>query len=70
MNNKDAEVVYNLIQLYMLEHFYTKAVEMIKYFHERHDQLKVVDKPITWYDKKIALFEKFLNAENLLKIHK
>jgi tetratricopeptide (TPR) repeat protein len=65
MNNKDAEVVYNIIQLEMLEHNYTKAKEMIKYFYEVHDELKVVDKTIDWYDKKIALFEKFLKTQHL-----
>ncbi|MDR2415601.1 MAG: hypothetical protein LBD75_03165 [Candidatus Peribacteria bacterium] len=65
LNNKDAEVVYNLIQLYMLEYNYTKAQEMIVYFYQYHNELKVVDKTLAWYDKKIALFEKFLNTQHL-----
>jgi tetratricopeptide (TPR) repeat protein len=65
MNNKDAEVVYNIIQLEMLEHNYTKAKEMISYFYTTHDELKVVDKTLDRYDKKIALFEKFLRTQHL-----
>ncbi|MDR0650326.1 MAG: hypothetical protein LBG59_02735 [Candidatus Peribacteria bacterium] len=66
LNNKDAEVVYNIIQLSMLEHNYTKAQEMIAYFYQYHDELKVVDKTLARYDKKIALFEKFLKTQHLL----
>jgi tetratricopeptide (TPR) repeat protein len=65
INNKDAEVVYNLIQLYMLERNYTKANEMIFYFYQYRDELKVVDKTLERYDKKIALFEKFLKTQHL-----
>lgn len=32
INNKDAEVIYNLIQVYMLEHDYLNAKKMIEYF--------------------------------------
>jgi hypothetical protein len=33
---------------------------MIEFFHKNHLELEVVDKPIEWYDKKIALFEKYI----------
>ena len=69
MNSRDAEVIYNLVQLYMLEHNYTKAQETVAFFYEYHAELKVVDKPIERYDKKIALFEKFLKAQHLVNIH-
>ncbi|MDR0607147.1 MAG: hypothetical protein LBG52_02070 [Candidatus Peribacteria bacterium] len=60
MDNQDAEVIYNLIQIHILEHSYIKAKEMIEYFYAHHPDLKVVDKTLDRYDKKIALFEKFL----------
>ena len=69
MNSRDAEVVYNLIQLYMLEHSYTKAREMIEFFYTHHEEMKVVDKTIERYDKKIALFEKFLKTQHLINMH-
>ncbi|MDR2190298.1 MAG: hypothetical protein LBP53_03790 [Candidatus Peribacteria bacterium] len=65
LNNKDAEVIYNLIQLQMFERNYTKAQEMISYFYSHHDDLKVVDKTLERYDKKIALFDKALKAQHL-----
>jgi Tfp pilus assembly protein PilF len=70
MNTRDAEVIYNIIQLEMLEHNYTKAKEMITYFYEVHDTLTVVDKTLDWYDKKIALFEKFLKTQHLFTVNK
>lgn len=58
LNNKDAEVIYNLIQLHMLESHYTDAEKMIDYYLTHHDHLIVVDKDLNWYDRKIALFVK------------
>ncbi len=65
LNNLDAEVLYNMIQLSILDEDYEESKEMILFFHEHHDKLWVVDKPIFWYDKKIALFEKYVYWMNL-----
>lgn len=70
IESKDAEVVYNLIQVYILEQDYKKAKEMIKYFNKHIDSLKVIDKEISYYQKKISLFEKFLAAKNKFHIKK
>lgn len=64
-NCLDAEVIYNIIQLAILDEDYDESKEMIKFFHDHHSELKIVDKPIEWYDKKIVLFEKYLSG----KIH-
>ena len=53
INNKDAEVIYNLIQLYVLEHRYKNAKNMINYFYKHHDNLQTIDKDIHYYDNKI-----------------
>ena len=62
MNNKDAEVIYNLIQLYMLEHDYQNAKKMIDYFNMEHENLIVVDKEMNRYDRKITLFTKAIET--------
>jgi len=59
-NCLDAEVLYNIIQLAILDEDYDESNEMIWFFHDHHSELKIVDKPLEWYDKKIALFEKFV----------
>ena len=60
LNCLDAEVLYNIIQLAILDEDYDESDEMIWFFHDHHSELKIVDKPLEWYDKKIALFEKFV----------
>jgi hypothetical protein len=46
--------------LSILDEDYEESKEMISYYYDNHSGLKIVDKPIEWYDKKIALFEKYL----------
>jgi len=70
INNKDAEVVYNLIELYILEQNYKKAKSMISYFYKNHDKLQTVDKNINYYDAKISLFEKFINTQYMFILSK
>ena len=65
INNKDAEIVFNLIELYMLEHNYKKAKSMISYFHKNHDKLQTIDKDINYYETKILLFEKFITTQQM-----
>ena len=70
IDNKDAEVIYNLIQLYILEQEYKKAQEMIVYFNKNKNSLKFIDKEIDFYQTKISLFEKFIKAKRLFQIRK
>lgn len=65
MNNKDAEVIYNLIQIHILEHEYKKAKCMITYFYKHRDKLQTIDKDIEFYDNKIWLFEKFIKTQSM-----
>lgn len=70
LNNKDAEVIYNLIELYILEHKYTKAQSMINYYHRNHEKLQTIDKEITYYDKKVSLLERFVKTQTIFNITK
>lgn len=62
-NSKDAELVYNIIQVFMLEKYYEKAEEMIQYFFTHYDELETVEKTLDWYNKKIKIFDKYLQVE-------
>ena len=66
----DAEVIYNIIQLSILDEDYEESEEMISYYYDNHAGLKIVDKPIEWYDKKVALFEKYLWWKKHFKLEK
>ena len=63
LNNKDAEVIYNLIEIYILEQNYKKAKSMISYFYKHHNTIQTIDKEIHYYDNKIALFDKFIKTQ-------
>jgi len=66
----DAEVIYNIIQLSILDEDYKESGEMILFFYDHHSELKLVDKPIEWYDKKIALLKKYLQGKSHFKLEK
>lgn len=65
INNKDAEVIYNLIEIYILEQNYKKAKSMISYFYKNHKNIQTIDKDMDYYDNKIALFEKFITTQHM-----
>jgi len=60
LHELDAEIIYNLVELYLLERRYKDAQEMIEYYHKYHQELETFDKDISYYDYKIGLFEKFV----------
>jgi len=57
--------VFNLIEVYMLEHNYKKAKSMISYFHKNQDKLQTIDKEIGYYETKVLLFEKFIATQHM-----
>ena len=69
INNLDAEVIYNLIELYLLEHSYAKAQKLIRYYYRHQDELITFDKDISYYDHKITLFATFVkNYKQLVRV--
>jgi tetratricopeptide (TPR) repeat protein len=70
MNNRDAEIIYNLIEIYILEHKYKKAKDLITYFYKHREKLETVDKKLDFYDHKIGLFEKFITIQSVFKKNK
>ncbi len=62
LHQQDAEIIYNLIELYLLERRYHEASTMIAYYYKHHDELETFDKDISYYDYKITLFEKFVSS--------
>lgn len=58
----DAEIVYNLIELYLLEKKYRKANELITFFDENKEDLEIYDKKLSFYESKMKLFSAYLAA--------
>jgi len=68
MNSKDAEVIFNLIEVYMLEQRFWKAAKMIEYFHKNYEKLETMDKDISYYDHRISLFETYIRINKNMNI--
>lgn len=70
-DQSDAEILYNLIELNLLEHNYVKAEQYIQYYNKNRDKLSYFDKEIDFYDAKLVVFTNFIlsikNAEEKLK---
>jgi uncharacterized protein HemY len=68
MHNMDAEVIYNLIEIYLLEQKFKQAKTMIAYFYKHHEHLETLDKGIEFYEHKITLFDKYLSAHEVFEL--
>ncbi len=59
---KDAEIIYNLVEIYLLEHNYERAWYFIDYYYKNRDNLNTFGKDKSYYDNKIDLFYNYLNT--------
>lgn len=62
INEFDAEVILNLIEISILEKKSTQAKKYIKHYHEHREKLNCFDRELSYYDEKVDLFEKFLKG--------
>jgi tetratricopeptide (TPR) repeat protein len=62
INPLDAEIIYNIIELSLLERNMTKARDMIRYYQNHRNELATFDKTIAYYDEKITLFDEYLSS--------
>jgi tetratricopeptide (TPR) repeat protein len=63
INHLDAEVIYNLTELSLLERDYGSTREMLDHYSQYHDTLQTFDKPVEYYDEKMELFENYLTTK-------
>ena len=60
LNPYDAEIIYNLVELYLLERRYAKAKKLIQFYHDNKEDLEMYDKKESFYRNKITLFTAYL----------
>jgi len=60
INKLDAEIIYNMIEIYLLEKKHNKAKKMIEYYYQSKSELSLFWRPIEFYDEKIDLFNQYL----------
>lgn len=63
MNQFDAEIILNLIELYILQHQRKHARRYVDYYHEHKDSIQFFDKSKEQYDEKILLFTEYISFQ-------
>lgn len=63
LNKYDAEIIYNIIELKLLNHEFKAAENKIKYYHNNYNKIEIFDREKEFYDDKIKLFESYLNIQ-------
>ncbi len=63
-NNKDAEIILNIVEISIMEEDWKQARKFIKTYREWHENLNFLDRDKGYYDEKIKLFEHFITASN------
>lgn len=58
----DAEIIYNLIELYLLEKKYIKAKKLIEFFYENKEDLEIYDKKLSFYENKMKIFSIYISS--------
>lgn len=61
VNSLDAEIIYNLVEINLLENKYEEAKVYIDHYYRYHDTLETFWNDLEFYDQKISLFEKYLD---------
>lgn len=67
MSKYDAEIIYNLAQIYTIQHNYKSAVKIITFYHKNKSKLVFIDKQSSFYDRKIKIFEEFIKSKEGVK---
>ncbi len=58
----DIEIIYNLIEINLLEHDYNKAKEFIEYYDNNYSNLQTFGKDVNFYNEKVKLFKKYIDS--------
>jgi CII-binding regulator of phage lambda lysogenization HflD len=68
-NPLDAEVILDLVEIYLLEKKINKAKTMLKYYHKNIKKIQTFDKSKEYYDHKMDIFSQYIiTRENDNKI--
>lgn len=68
IHDKDAEVIYNLVEVYLLEHKFQQAEFLVRYYYKHREELETLEKGIEYYDGKIKLLNSYLLAHKMFSL--
>lgn len=60
LNVYDAEIIYNMIEIYLLEKKFAKAEALIEFFNAHLESLELSEKPLSYYQWKINIFSWYI----------
>lgn len=63
LSKYDAEILYNLTQIYTLQHNYKSANRIISFYNKYKTKIVFLDKESSFYDRKFKIFEDFINSK-------
>lgn len=67
LHRYDAEIIYNMVELYLLEKKYRKAEELIQFFYNNKEDLEIYDKKLAFYESKMKIFSAYITTYNTKK---
>ena len=62
LHRYDAEIIYNMVELSLLEKKYRKASELINFFHDNKEDLEIYDKKMSFYESKMKIFSAYITT--------
>ncbi|USN54240.1 MAG: hypothetical protein H6765_06770 [Candidatus Peribacteria bacterium] len=62
LNNFDAEIILNLIEIHVIEEKVKLANKYISHYHNSKKDLQYFEREVTYYDQKIRVFEEYLRS--------
>lgn len=63
LNPLDAEIILDLIEIYLLEKNNKKAKTMLNYYHKNIKKIQTFDKSKDYYNHKMNIFDQYLNKK-------
>jgi hypothetical protein len=64
-NQKDAEIILNLVEITILEKQWNKAKLYIKHYLKHKDELQFFDRKQVYYDEKIRIFQEYVESDEI-----
>lgn len=64
INDSDAEIILNLIEVLILEKKNGLAQKYIKHYHNSKEELQFFDRDGDYYDQKIRIFEEYVRTDS------
>ena len=70
LNPRDAEIILDLVEIYLLEKKILKAKKMLNYYHKNINKIQTFDKSKEYYNHKMEIFSNYVQTRYGNSSHK